>query len=76
MFENKSIFASRTFWGAAVAILATVANFFGVTFSPADQAEAINLIGQALDKVTQLVAIGASAYAIYGRVVAKKKIGR
>lgn len=68
MEDKKSIFLSKTFWGAVMAILAAVAGLFGLQFSEADQAE---LLGS----IDKLVVIGGGLFAIYGRVTAKSKIG-
>lgn len=66
--ESKSIFASTTFWGAAVSGLSAVAGIFGVEVAQAEQAaivQGIAAIG---------VAVGTIA-AIVGRVRASKRIG-
>lgn len=68
MEGKKSIFRSKTFWGAVVAIVAGVAGLFGIQVTEADQAE---LIGS----IDKLVVIGGGLLAIYGRVTANSKIG-
>lgn len=72
--NTKSILRSRTVWGAGVAALAGLAGLFGHSVSPADQAEAIGLIGQAAEVVDRIVAIGGSAFAIWGRVAATRRL--
>lgn len=68
MEEVKSLFASKTFWGALVALVGGIGAIFGYTIAPADQTALItDLSGVAS-------AIG-SVIAIYGRAVASKKIG-
>jgi hypothetical protein len=68
MEEYKSLFVSKTFWGAAFAIVSVIAGFFGYVFGPVDQAEVIRI-------VTDAGALAGSLYAIWGRVVASKRIG-
>jgi hypothetical protein len=69
MSEVKSLLSSKTFWGAVVAVLAGGLSLIGYEFGPADQVEIVNLasgLGAALGGVI----------AIYGRIVASKRIGR
>ncbi len=64
----KSILESRTFWGAAVALLAGVLAIFHYSLSADDQAQLVDIIA----------GVGAAAgglVAIIGRVLASKKIG-
>lgn len=68
MPETKSIFASTTFWGAAVSGLSAIAGIFGVEVAEAEQ----QAIVQGVAAVG--VAIGTAA-AIIGRFRASKKIG-
>lgn len=66
--EYKNVFTSKTIWGSVIALLGVAANMAGYNVTSADQssiAEAITLLMQA----------GGSLLAIYGRVVATKKIG-
>jgi hypothetical protein len=68
MNDVKSIFASKTVWGGAIAVAAAILGFLGYTVAPEDQTalvEAIASIGSAIG----------GAVAIYGRVVATKRIG-
>ena len=65
---TKSLVTSKTFWGAAVAVAASVAGLAGFTVSAADQ---ITLV----DQIDRLIAVAGAGYAIYGRVVASRKIG-
>lgn len=63
----KSFFASKTIWGAIIAILGTVLPVLGLNFTAAD--------GQLLlSTIDELMTIGGALFAMYGRVVAKSKI--
>lgn len=64
----KGLFASRTVWGILFSGLALVLNRWGFTVGPEEQATAINVILDIMAGVGGL-------YALYGRVVATKKIG-
>jgi hypothetical protein len=64
----KSALSSQTIWGAATAALASGLGLFGYAFSGADQATATMA-------VTSVVSAVFSLYAIYGRIVASKRIG-
>ena len=64
----KSILSSKTFWGAILAVIAGVLGIFGYVFTPEDQAV---LIGFG----TAVSGIIFNIFAIYGRIVASKKIG-
>lgn len=65
--QSKSIFASKTFWGVVISLVAMVFSHFGYTIVPADQLE----LAQDL---AALVATGGSGLAIYGRAVASKPV--
>lgn len=79
----KSIFASRTFWGSFIALLAVLANAFGLNVQDAD---ATGVADKATDLVTAIsthnwgavgttvLALGGIVYAIYGRMKATKAI--
>lgn len=61
---TKSIFASKTLWGLAVAAVATVVQRWGVSLGEADQAalvDALSTIGQTVGGII----------AVYGRVTAQ-----
>lgn len=75
MDHTKSIFLSKTAWGAGLALLASLAGLAGYTISPADQAQATDLLGQVYDVVDRLLIIGGSLFAIWGRIKATHKIG-
>lgn len=62
MEDNKSIFLSKTFWGAALAILAVGLKYTGLELGPME--------GFADDMV---ILVGAG-FAVYGRVKAIHKI--
>ena len=67
MFEEKSLFVSKTFWGGLIAIIAGVLGFFGYQLLPADQAALV-------DGGAALAASLGGAIAIWGRVKASKII--
>ena len=64
----KGFLASKTIWGAVVALLGTLGTLLGFDFGAADQATL-------LDSVYQVMEIGGILFAMYGRVVGSKKIG-
>jgi hypothetical protein len=68
MNEVKSLVESRTFWGAVVALLASGLSLLHYTLTSADAASLTELL-------TALGAAAGTAFAIYGRVVASKRIG-
>lgn len=68
MEDFKSLFASKTFWGAMIAVVAGVAGMFGYAMIPADQATLV-------DGLTSFAAFIGGAFAIYGRIRATKQIG-
>lgn len=68
MSDTKSIIASRTVWGVLIALLATLLQRAGITLGAADQAQIVDLVLLA-------VQCAGGAYAIYGRVLATKRIG-
>jgi len=65
--STKTIFESKTFWGGAVAVAATVLNWFGFDLWA-------GFTEETLEHFYALVTAGAALFAIYGRVVATKKI--
>jgi hypothetical protein len=67
MNEYKTLLESKTFWGAAVALAGAALTLGRYTLTPADATQAIDLLAGIAG------AIGALA-AIYGRVVATRKI--
>ena len=67
MDDFKSLFASKTFWGGVIAVLAGVLGFFGYELGGADQAKLIEA-GAAV-----AAAVG-GVIAIWGRVKASKII--
>ena len=67
MYDVKSIFASKTIWGGLLALAASAAAIWGYSISPADQAQIVELI-------TGFGGAIGSVLAIYGRIVATKKI--
>ena len=68
MSDVKSLFASKTFWGAFVAMIAGALSLFGYQLGAGDQAELI-------EAASGIAATTGGLVAIYGRVVASKRIG-
>lgn len=68
MHEFKSLTQSKTFWGAVVAVAGSALQFGHYTLTPGDAA-------QAADLLCTLATVAGGLVAIYGRVVATKKIG-
>lgn len=64
----KSVLESKTIWGGIVALAAGGLGVLHYSITPADQASLVGLL-------TSLATGVGSALAIYGRVVASKKIG-
>lgn len=62
MNEFKSMIKSKTLWGVAVSIAAIVAGKYGL------------VIGDESAWVADIVALIAAVFAIYGRIVATKKL--
>jgi hypothetical protein len=75
MDDTKSLFASRTVWGAAVAIAAALAGALGFSVAPTDQAAALSLVDQILGEWDRIATIAGAALALYGRVKATRRIG-
>jgi hypothetical protein len=67
MYDVKSLFASKTIWGGIIALIASAAAIWGYSITPADQAQIVELI-------TSIGGLIGSVIAIYGRIVATKKI--
>ena len=68
MDEVKSLIASKTFWGAMVGIAGGLLALGHYTLSADDAKQSVELITGIVTNVGSLIAI-------YGRVVASKKIG-
>ena len=68
MNDFKSIFASKTFWGGAMAALAGILGLFGYSLLPEDQALLV-------DGGAAIAASIGGVIAIWGRVKASKRIG-
>lgn len=66
--ESKSIFASKTVWGAVIAVAPMVLQTAGITLT-ADETAAL---GGLIDPIVTLVGF---VLAVYGRVTATKAIG-
>ncbi len=65
--DTKSIFESKTVWGAIIAIVSAVAGLLGYAFGPEEQ-EMLIMAGTTIS-----TAVG-SILSVYGRVKATKKI--
>ena len=68
MNEFKALTQSKTFWGAVVALGGAALTLGHYSLSPADAAQAVDLLSGVAGAVGGLIAI-------YGRMVATKKIG-
>ena len=68
MNDFKNIFASKTFWGGAIAALGGIMGLFGYTLLPGDQALLV-------DGGAAIAASLGGVIAIWGRVRASKRIG-
>ncbi|MFQ5533456.1 MAG: hypothetical protein ACE5EM_01350 [Sphingomonadales bacterium] len=67
MNDRKSVLRSRTFWGAVVAIAASLLQGFDITIGAAEQAALVNLI-------VTVAGCAGGLVAIYGRVKARTRI--
>ncbi len=68
MDETKSIFASKTFWGAIIAALSGLGGVVGINVSPEEQqvlVSAVSAVGLAVGTVLTVI----------GRMKAEKKVG-
>ncbi|GGB55233.1 hypothetical protein GCM10011316_29120 [Roseibium aquae] len=74
MTDTKPLFRSKTFWGAAVAVLGALAGLFGIEITAADQAELTGLTDRIFAAWDSLAVIAGALLAIYGRVTARQKI--
>jgi hypothetical protein len=68
MNEFKTLTESKTFWGAIVALAGSALTLGRYTLTPADASQAVDLL-------SGIAGAAGSLLAIYGRVVASKKIG-
>jgi len=66
--DVKILTQSKTFWGAIIALCGSALSLWHYTLTPADATQATDLVSGIATAVGGLVAI-------YGRVVATKKIG-
>lgn len=67
MIDKKSLFTSKTFWGAAVAGLAAILSLFGRTIGQEEQSLLV-------DAILALMGAGGALWAVYGRIRAEKRI--
>jgi hypothetical protein len=75
MDDTKSLLASRTVWGALIAIAASLAGAVGLSISAAEQATALDLIDQAFGEWDRIAALIGGGLALYGRIRATRRIG-
>ena len=68
MNEFKALTQSKTFWGAIIALGGSALTLGHYTLTPADAAQAVDLLSGIASAVGGLIAV-------YGRMVATKKIG-
>eukprot|EP01037_Dinobryon_pediforme_P021628 gene21628-22549_t len=68
MDQTKSFLASKTIWGAGVALVATFAGLAGYSVSAADQSQALDLLTEVLGVWDRIAVIAGSALAIWGRM--------
>jgi hypothetical protein len=68
MEETKPWYASKTVWGSVVAIASAGLMVVGVTISP-------DMMGPLAEALAALGTAAGSLFALYGRIVATKKIG-
>lgn len=72
-FDTKGAIASRSLWGAGIAVFAQLLSA-GLHLDPNQSAEVLNLSTQTIDVGIQAITIGGAAWAFYGRLMAKKPI--
>lgn len=68
MTETKPWYASRTIWGALIAVAASLGASFGLTLSEQDQSSLA-------DAALQITGAIGALIALYGRVRASHRIG-
>lgn len=68
MEELKPLVESRTFWGAVMSLASSALAAGHYTITPADASSAVDLIVSTIGGIGGMVAI-------YGRIVASKRIG-
>lgn len=66
--DTKSIWASKTIWGGAIALLAALAGLLGYAITPEQQAELIETGSLIVSAIGGLIAL-------WGRIAATKRIG-
>ena len=74
MDQTKSFLASKTIWGAGIALVATLAGLAGYSVSSADQSQALDLLTEVLGVWDRIAVIAGSALAIWGRVKATHRV--
>ena len=75
MYGTKSIFKSKTFWGAIIAIVASLAGLFGFEITAKDQQDLLSMYDQALAAWDSIAVFVGGVLAIYGRISATSRIG-
>jgi len=66
--DKKPWWQSRGVWGSIIAMAGFILPMFGLEWTPTDATEASNL-------VEQIMVLGGTALAFYGRIAAKKSVG-
>ena len=69
MFDVKSLFASKTFWGAIIMFAPTVASVFGLNMTAQDATDAV---GHVQTTVTAVVETVGFLTVLWGRMTATK----
>jgi 2-methylisocitrate lyase-like PEP mutase family enzyme len=75
MDDTKSLLASKTIWGALLAIAASVAGALGFAISGDDQTAALGLVDQIFAEWDRIAALVGGILALYGRIRATRRIG-
>lgn len=70
----KAILTSKGVWGSIVTIGGVVLGFLGFDVTAADQVEISTLVDRALALLDEVMVIGGSILALYGRITATKKL--
>ena len=74
MDQSKPWFQSIGVWGGLVSMFAGVIGLFGYHMSPDDVANVSKALAQGAQLLSSIVAVVGGIIAVYGRVVATKKI--
>jgi len=75
MEDWKGMLQSKGVWGGVVALVGLGVSAMGFTLSTADAATLTDALLRAAGAVGTLMNVGGIIFAVYGRVVATKRIG-